>query len=121
MPTSRVPEFIARATALAEATLPGVRVVPFGHLGDGNVHFNLSQPEGADKDAFLARWEEVNRIIHDLVTEMDGSFSAEHGIGRLKRGEMVRYKSAVEMDLMRAVKAAFDPKGIMNPGKVLAG
>ncbi len=121
VPTSRVPEFIARATALVEAAIPGVRVVPFGHLGDGNVHFNLSQPEATDTDAFLDRWEDVNRIVHDLVTEMDGSFSAEHGIGRLKRGEMVRYKSAVEMDLMRTVKAALDPKGIMNPGKVVGG
>ncbi|MGE5547906.1 MAG: FAD-binding oxidoreductase [Solirubrobacterales bacterium] len=117
--TSRVPEFIARATPAVEAALPGVRVVAFGHLGDGNIHFNLTQPKGADKPAFLAEWARMNRIVHDIVAEMDGSISAEHGIGRLKTAEMARYKSEVELDLMRRIKAALDPAGIMNPGKLL--
>ncbi|WP_371737485.1 FAD-binding oxidoreductase [Magnetospirillum sp. UT-4] len=117
--TSRVPEFIARATAAVEAALPGVRVVAFGHLGDGNVHFNLTQPAGADKAGFLAEWERMNRIVHDIVAAMDGSVSAEHGIGRLKVAEMARYKQDVELDLMRRIKAALDPDGRMNPGKVL--
>ena len=117
--TSRVPELLARATAAVEAALPGVRVVAFGHLGDGNIHFNLTQPSSDDKHAFLARWEEMNRIVHDIVAEMGGSVSAEHGIGQLKIAEMARYKSEVELDLMRRVKAALDPQGIMNPGKVL--
>ncbi len=116
---SRVPEFIREATARAEAVLPGIRVFAFGHVGDGNVHFNLNWPEGADREAFLARWEEFNRVVHDLVAEMGGSISAEHGIGRLKREELARYAPEVELDLMRRVKAAFDPAGIMNPGKVL--
>src|SRR3546814_12947933 len=79
---ARVPEFIARATALVEAMVPGIRPVPFGHVGDGNIHFNLSQPEGAERAAYLARWEEVSRAVHELVVEMDGSISAAHGIGR---------------------------------------
>ena len=116
---SRVPEFIREATARVESVLPGIRVFAFGHVGDGNVHFNLNWPVGADREAFLARWEEFNRIVHDLVAEMGGSISAEHGIGRLKRGELVRYTPDVELDLMRRIKAAFDPSGIMNPGKVL--
>jgi len=117
--TSRVPELIARCTPAVEAALPGVRVVAFGHMGDGNIHFNLTQPPGADKAAFLGQWERMNRIVHDIVADMGGSVSAEHGIGRLKRAEMARYKSQVELDLMRAVKTAFDPAGRMNPGKVL--
>jgi len=116
---SKVPDFIARATALVEELVPGIRPIPFGHVGDGNVHFNLSQPEGADREAYLARWEEVNRAVHELVVEMGGSISAEHGIGRLKREENARFKSAVELDLMRRVKQALDPEGLMNPGKVI--
>ena len=119
VPVSRVPEFIRRAGVAVEAALPGVRILAFGHVGDGNIHYNLSQPVGADAGAFLARWDESNRIVHDLANEMDGSFSAEHGIGALKRDELVRYKSAVEVDLMRTLKRALDPKNIMNPGKVL--
>jgi D-lactate dehydrogenase (cytochrome) len=120
VPVSRVAEFIARASAAVEAALPGVRVVAFGHVGDGNIHFNLSQPlAGWTKAAFLAEWERMQRIVHDLVAEMNGSFSAEHGIGRLKKSELVRYRSAVELDLMRAMKQALDPKNIMNPGRVI--
>ncbi len=116
---SKVPDFIARATALVEEMVPGIRPVSFGHVGDGNVHFNLSQPVDADREAFLARWEEVNEAVHELVVEMGGSISAEHGIGRLKLAENARFKSAVELDLMRAIKQALDPRGLMNPGKVI--
>lgn len=117
--TSRVPDFLARASRAVEDALPGVRVCAFGHIGDGNIHFNLTQPKGADKQAFLAEWKRMNRVVHDIVAAMGGSVSAEHGIGRLKIEEMARYKSEVELDLMRRVKAALDPAGIMNPGKVL--
>ncbi|CAA7621166.1 putative glycolate oxidase subunit, FAD-linked [Magnetospirillum sp. LM-5] len=117
--TSRVPEMIARCTPAVEAALPGVRVVAFGHIGDGNIHFNLSQPVGADKAWFIAQWERMNRIVHDIVADMGGSVSAEHGIGLLKRHEMARYKSATELDLMRRIKTAIDPDGRMNPGKIL--
>ncbi len=119
VPLSRVTDFIAEASAAVEARLPGVRPVPFGHLGDGNIHFNLSQPVGADAAAFLAEWDAMNRLVHDIVARMGGSFSAEHGIGRMKRGELERYKPAVEVELMRRLKTALDPKGIMNPGKVV--
>ncbi len=119
VPTSRVPELIRRATAAVEAELPGVRVVAFGHLGDGNIHFNLTQPVGADRRAFLDRWGEMNRIVHDIVVAMDGSIAAEHGIGRLKAGELARTADPVELDLMRRLKAALDPAGVMNPGKIL--
>jgi FAD/FMN-containing dehydrogenase len=119
VPVAQVPFFIERASKAVEAAMDGVRVVPFGHLGDGNIHFNLSQPVGADKDAFIDRWEEMNRIVHDIVVEMQGSISAEHGIGRLKKGELAHYKSPVELDLMRKIKQALDPRGIMNPGNIL--
>jgi FAD/FMN-containing dehydrogenase len=119
VPVSKVPEFIARASAACEAALPGIRIVAFGHAGDGNIHFNLSQPVGADRSAYLARWEEFNRIVHDIVAELDGSISAEHGIGRLKRDELVHYKPPVAIELMSMLKHALDPKGIMNPGKVV--
>jgi FAD/FMN-containing dehydrogenase len=119
VPVSKVPEFIARASAAVEAALPGIRVVAFGHAGDGNIHFNLSQPIGADRAAYLARWEEFNRIVHDIVAELQGSISAEHGIGRLKREELKHYKSPLEIELMRTLKRALDPKGIMNPDKVV--
>jgi D-lactate dehydrogenase (cytochrome) len=119
VPVFAVPEFIAAATDRVTRELPGVRVVAFGHVGDGNVHFNLTHPEGMDKEAFLARRAHVNRIVHDMVAERGGTISAEHGIGRLKRDELSRYKSAIELELMRRLKAALDPKGIMNPGKVI--
>ena len=116
---SRVPDFIARATALVEGMIPGIRPVPFGHVGDGNIHFNLSQPEGADRAGYLARWEEVSQAVHELVVAMDGSISAEHGIGAMKAAENARFKSPEERDLMRAVKQALDPDNLMNPGKVV--
>jgi len=119
VPVSRMPEFLRRATALTEETIPAARPVPFGHAGDGNIHFNVTQPEGANKVEFLTRWEELNAVIHDLVMEMGGSFSAEHGIGQLKREALVHYRQPVEIEMMRAIKAALDPHGLMNPGKVI--
>ncbi len=119
VPVSAVPELLRRATAAVEAALPGARVCPFGHLGDGNIHFNVSQPEGADRARFLGEWERCNRIVHDIVAALDGSFSAEHGIGRLKREELRRYKSATALVAMHRIKQALDPNGILNPGAVL--
>ncbi len=119
VPVSRVPEFLAKATVLAEQAIPDVRVAPFGHLGDGNIHFNLTQPPGDDPAAFLAHGERVSAAIHDLAMALDGSFSAEHGIGLLKKAELRRYRSTEELFLMSALKQTLDPKGIMNPGKVL--
>jgi FAD/FMN-containing dehydrogenase len=119
VPAARIPEFIARADALVERLCPGARPVPFGHYGDGNVHYNVSQPPGMAREDFLALWDPMSRAMHDLAAEMDGSISAEHGIGRMKRDELVRHRSAVELDLMRAVKRALDPRGILNPGKLL--
>ena len=116
---SKTPEFIERATELVKQMVPGIRPVPFGHVGDGNIHFNLSQPEDADRESYLARWEEVNEAVHELVVSMGGSISAEHGIGYMKVAENARFKSQVELDLMRAVKQALDPEGLMNPGRVI--
>jgi FAD/FMN-containing dehydrogenase len=119
VPVSRMAHFISAATAAVEDAMPGVRVVAFGHIGDGNVHFNLSQPVGADKAAFVARWGEMNVLVHGIVRAMTGSISAEHGVGQLKRDEIAATKPAVEMETMRALKRALDPKGILNPGKVV--
>jgi D-lactate dehydrogenase (cytochrome) len=119
VPIARIPDFIARATSAVEALIPGIRPVPFGHMGDGNIHFNLNQPVGMDRKVFLDRWEEVNKVVHDIVAGLDGSISAEHGVGQLKVEEILRYKSPVEMDLMRRLKHALDPSGVLNPGKVV--
>ncbi|KFC73374.1 D-2-hydroxyglutarate dehydrogenase [Bosea sp. LC85] len=119
VPLHATPDFLARAIATVEAMIPGCRPVPFGHLGDGNIHFNVSQPVGADKEAFLARWDEVNHAVHAIVTEMHGSISAEHGIGRLKRYLLPSVKDPVELALMKTLKATLDPQGILNPGAVL--
>jgi D-lactate dehydrogenase (cytochrome) len=119
IPVSRVPEFLARATEAVEAACPGIRPCAFGHVGDGNIHFNLTQPAGADREAYLARWEEMNRIVHDIVAGLGGSISAEHGIGRLKVEELTHYKAPLELELMRKVKRALDPENLMNPGKVV--
>ncbi|NWH09282.1 MAG: FAD-binding oxidoreductase [Alphaproteobacteria bacterium] len=120
VPVRAIPAFLAEASAAVEAAIPGVRVVAFGHAGDGNVHFNLSQPVGLAREAFLAEGPRIGRIVHDIAHALGGSISAEHGLGQMKAGEILRYKSAVAMDMMRAVKRALDPHGIMNPGKVLA-
>jgi len=120
LPASALAKFIAVTGTALERAYPGIRVVCFGHLGDGNLHYNISSPVGIDSGAFLANQEGINRIVHDSVAQFDGSISAEHGVGQLRRSELPRYKSAVEMDLMRTLKAALDPLGIMNPGKLLA-
>lgn len=119
VPVSLVPELITRGTEAILSAYPGARPCPFGHVGDGNVHFNISQPLDMDKDAYIAEWENMNRIIHDLVVEMNGSISAEHGVGRLKVAELEHYKDPVELDLMKSLKSALDPDGTMNPGKVV--
>jgi FAD/FMN-containing dehydrogenase len=119
VPIASLPEFIARAGVITERVCPGARPVPFGHFGDGNIHYNISQPIGADRAQFMKVAHDINAAIHDLVHELKGSISAEHGIGRSKRDELPRFKSAVELELMRGIKSVFDPNGILNPGKVL--
>jgi FAD/FMN-containing dehydrogenase len=119
VPVSRVPELIHRAAASCERLVPGIRCVPFGHLGDGNIHFNLVQPEGADGAAFMARDHELMDAVNEIVRDLDGSFSAEHGIGRLKPYMMPDWRGGAELDLMRRIKAALDPAGLLNPGKML--
>ncbi|HYD94646.1 MAG TPA: FAD-binding oxidoreductase [Noviherbaspirillum sp.] len=119
VPISRIGEFIRATDALLQQQFPGCRMVTFGHLGDGNLHYNVSAPEGEPADAFIQRQEPVNRVVHDSVHRFGGSISAEHGIGALKRDEIRRYKTAVELQMMRAVKQALDPLGLMNPGKIL--
>ena len=119
VPVSKVPEFIRQATAACEALMPGIRAVPFGHLGDGNIHFNLEQPEGADAAWFLAQDHAIMDTVNEVVRALDGSFSAEHGIGRLKPYMMPDWRGGAELGIMRQIKHALDPLGIMNPGKVL--
>jgi FAD/FMN-containing dehydrogenase len=119
VPVSKVPAFIRKATAACEALLPGVRVVPFGHMGDGNIHFNLEQPVGSDPAWFLEQDHAIMDAVNDVVREFDGSFSAEHGIGKLKPYMMPDWRGGAELDLMQRIKAAIDPAGIMNPGKML--
>jgi FAD/FMN-containing dehydrogenase len=119
VPVSKVPAFIRKATAACEALLPGVRVVPFGHMGDGNIHFNLEQPVGSDATWFLAQDHTIMDAVNEVVREYDGSFSAEHGIGKLKPYMMPDWRGGAELVLMQRIKAAIDPDGIMNPGKVL--
>ena len=118
VPVAAIPAFIETATAAVLAKFPGARPVTFGHLGDGNLHFNFNAPPGGD-EAFLAEWDEMQLTVHDIVKEFGGSISAEHGIGTMKRDLLLRYKSTEELDAMRALKSAFDPKNILNPGKVV--
>lgn len=120
VPVSSIPAFMREAEQAVTAFIPGARICAFGHMGDGNIHYNISQPVGADKQAFILRWREVNEIVHGLVLKFNGSISAEHGIGQLKRDELASIRPAIEMDLMRRIKRAFDPANIMNPGKVIA-
>jgi len=120
VPVSRIGDFLDEASNTVMRLVPGVHVVAFGHLGDGNLHFNLNQPDAMSADEFLDRWEPVSREVHSIAAGLGGSFSAEHGIGTLKTGELERLRGGVEIDLMRSVKAALDPHGIMNPGKVLS-
>jgi FAD/FMN-containing dehydrogenase len=119
VPVPSVPAFIARAVPEVLKLAPGARPVSFGHLGDGNLHFNFSLPKGGDAKAFLALWEEMQLIVHDIVREFGGSISAEHGIGIQKRDALPRYKAHEELEAMRTLKNAFDPKNILNPGKLI--
>jgi FAD/FMN-containing dehydrogenase len=119
VPVVAVPAFIEEANAAVVKLIPGSRPVPFGHLGDGNIHYNVSQPIGGDTADFLGRWHDVNAVVFAIVLRMGGSISAEHGIGVLKRDELPEVKDKVAIELMRSIKAMLDPLGIMNPGKVL--
>jgi FAD/FMN-containing dehydrogenase len=117
VPVSCIPSFVSQGLAAVEELIPGVRPVPFGHVGDGNLHFNFSQPVGADTEAYLALWDEVNQVVNQIAVAHGGSISAEHGIGVAKREAARGTKSAVELGLLQRIKSALDPKGIMNPGK----
>src|SRR6478752_5482492 len=119
VPVAAVPAFIEQANEAVVKLIPGSRPVPFGHLGDGNIHYNVSQPVGANTADYLARWHDVNAVVFEIVLRMGGSISAEHGIGVLKRDELPDVKDKTAIELMRAIKAMLDPRGIMNPGKVL--
>ena len=120
VPVERVPDFIARAIEAVAAAMPGIRPVPFGHLGDGNIHFNFSASRSAwTRSAFMARAPSSTRIVHAIVPEFGGSIAAEHGIGRYKRELLKGVKSELELDLMRRIKRAFDPNGILGPGRIL--
>ena len=119
LPVSRIDEFIQRAGEALKAISLDVRIVCFGHVGDGNLHYNLSKVDAQSNEDFVAQTPEINRIVYHLVRELGGSISAEHGLGQLKRNEVLQYKSLTEMDLMRSVKIALDPQGLMNPGKLL--
>ena len=121
IPVSRIPAFVAETDALLEREIPGVRLVDFGHLGDGNLHYNVQAPEGGDNRAFLRDWEaQVNTLVFDQVHKFRGSISAEHGVGELKAHKLPRYKDATALAMMRAIKQALDPHNLLNPGKVLA-
>jgi FAD/FMN-containing dehydrogenase len=119
VPITDIPAFLEEAARAVTSAMPGARLVAFGHLGDGNIHCNVSQPIDASKEAFLARWDEINAIVHGLVVARKGSISAEHGIGQLKRDLLPKVKDQVAMEVMRAIKHTLDPKNILNPGKVL--
>jgi FAD/FMN-containing dehydrogenase len=119
IPISRIGQFISTTDQQLQKQFPGCRMVTFGHLGDGNLHYNVSAPEGEHNDALIARQSDVNRVVHDSVHQFGGSISAEHGLGALKRDEIRRYKTDIEIQLMQSIKHALDPLNIMNPGKVI--
>ena len=119
VPISRIGEFVQRTDAALQEAFPGIRIVAFGHVGDGNLHYNQSKSEAGENAAFIAVQPQVDLLVHDSVHRFGGSISAEHGIGQLKREELLRYKSPLELEMMRSVKRALDPQGLMNPGKVL--
>jgi len=119
VPIARVPDLITRASACVEDMIPGCRPVPFGHFGDGNIHFNVSQPVAMEREAFMANWDRVSEAVHDIVVSLGGSVGAEHGVGRMKRELLTRVKGDVELALMADIKRTLDPNGILNPGKML--
>ena len=119
VPVANIPAFIEEGNAAAKKLIPGCRPLPFGHVGDGNIHYNISQPVGADKAAFLKRWDDMNDVIYKIVLKYGGSVSAEHGVGIVKRDYLPKIKDPVAYDLMKTLKRTLDPKGILNPGKVL--
>jgi FAD/FMN-containing dehydrogenase len=119
VPVAAIPSFIEETNAAVSKLIPGCRPLPFGHVGDGNIHYNVTQPEGADKEKFLARWDEVNAVVFAVVKKFGGSISAEHGVGVMKRDILHLYKDPVALELMRGLKKMLDPNGILNPGKVL--
>jgi len=119
VPVAAIPDFLAKAVPAVRSLVPGARPVSFGHLGDGNLHFNFNSPEAGEDPAFLAQWDEIQQTVHDIVKEFGGSISAEHGIGAMKVAALPRYKSHEELDAMRVIKQAFDPKNILNPGKTV--
>lgn len=119
VPVGMIPDFIAKADALVEGRIPGARPVPFGHFGDGNIHYNVSQPVDMEKDAFLDQWDELNEAVYGLAVSLGGSISAEHGIGRMKRDLLKQVNDPVKIEAMRSLKQALDPNGILNPGKLL--
>jgi FAD/FMN-containing dehydrogenase len=119
VPVSSVPQLIERGCAAVVKFMPGARPVPFGHIGDGNIHFNISQPIGMDKQSYLDQWAAMNKVIFDIVLELGGSISAEHGIGVLKRNDMAKIKTPLELQMMRGLKSLFDPNGILSPGRML--
>jgi FAD/FMN-containing dehydrogenase len=121
VPVSHLPQFIAEAAAAVKGFMGDARVMAFGHMGDGNLHFNVTQPQAMDKQAYLDTWREMNAAVFAVVLKHGGSISAEHGIGRLKREHMREIKSPVELQMMQDVKRLLDPNGILNPGKVLPG
>ncbi len=118
VPVSKVPSFIRKANTVVERLVPGTRPYPFGHLGDGNVHYNLTQPAAMAPEDFFAKQKEIQQHVHDVALSLGGSISAEHGIGLAKLEELVRVKDPLELDLMRKLKAALDPEGLLNPGKI---
>ncbi|WP_370674939.1 FAD-binding oxidoreductase [Pleomorphomonas sp. PLEO] len=119
VPIGDLPDFLDEAMAAVGTAFPGCRPVPFGHMGDGNIHFNVSQPEGDDRQAFLARWDEMNAVVHAVVRKYDGSVAAEHGVGRLKVELLADVKPSLDLELMGRLKDALDPEGILNPGRVI--
>ena len=119
VPITNVPAFLEQTDAALQREFPGVRIVAFGHIGDGNIHYNASMPEPIQNGPFLGQSKKVNRIVYDIVTQLNGSISAEHGLGQLKRDEIKHYKNPLELELMRNIKNSFDPLGLMNPGKVI--
>ncbi len=119
VPVSRIAEFIEEGTNAVCKHLPGIRPVPFGHIGDGNIHFNLSQPTDMDKQEYLSKWEEINRLVHEIVVKLGGSISAEHGIGTMKVADLEHFKPETDLNLMRDIKKTLDPNNMMNPGRII--